>query len=76
MKWFKKWIEKRRRKLELERMDFIWYFYGGSSWGLFPPSYYYTHPPEEIEAETNRILNELETMILGYKKKLEESNGS
>ena len=48
MKWLKKWIEKRRWKLKLERMDFIWYFYGG-------------------------ILNELEAMVLGYKKKLEES---
>ena len=73
MKWLKKWIEKRRWKLKLERMDFIWYFYGGSSWQLFPPSYYYTHSPEEVEAETTRILNELEAMVLGYKKKLEES---
>ncbi|CDB30648.1 MAG: hypothetical protein V8T29_02315 [Oscillospiraceae bacterium] len=73
MKWLKKWIEKRRWKLKLERMDFIWYFYGGSSWQLFPPSYYYTHSPEEVEAETARILNELEAMVLGYKKKLEES---
>ena len=64
MKWLKKWIEKRRWKLKLERMDFIWYFYGGSSWQLFPPSYYYTHSPEEVEAEA---------MVLGYKKKLEES---
>ena len=53
MKWLKKWIEKRRWKLKLERMDFIWYFYGGSSWQLFPPSYYYTHSPEEVEAENS-----------------------
>ena len=40
---------------------------------IIPPSYYYTHSPEEVEAETARILNELEAMVLGYKKKLEES---
>lgn len=59
VKW---WIDKILFRIELSDMDRLWHFSGASCWGLFPPSFYYTHTEEEIEriiAETDAELQEL-----------------
>ncbi len=73
MKWFKKWIEKKRWELKLKNMDFIWRLYGGYGWQLFPPSFYYKHSPEEIQREEARVFQELDAMVLKYEKLVAES---
>lgn len=48
--------------IKLKDMDVQWYWTGGSCFGLFPPSFYYTHTEEEIEritAETAERIGEL-----------------
>lgn len=39
----KGWIDKIIFRIKLWEMDEWWYYTGGSCWGLFPPSFYYTH---------------------------------
>lgn len=34
---------------KLKSMDALWDFYGGSSFELFPPSFYHKHSEEEIQ---------------------------
>lgn len=58
-------IEFRRK---LRRMDDLWYMFGGSCFGLFPPSFYYTHTEEEIKRITEREIAELHAMIEEYEK--------
>ena len=70
MSWLKKQIEKRRWKAKLRQMDFVWRFRGGDGWQLFPPSYYYLYPLEELKKEEERILGELEAMIQNHQEKL------
>lgn len=48
-------------------MDELWYMMGGNCFGLFPPSFYATHTPEEAEriekeeiAKLREMINELE----------------
>lgn len=48
-------------------MDYQWELMGGRCWGLFPPSFYYTHTEEEIEKITNETIEELEKMINEFK---------
>lgn len=43
-------------KIKLREMDDIWELMGGSCWGLFPPSFYYTHTEEEIERITKETI--------------------
>ncbi len=49
-------------KIRLICMD-AWYYLNGSCFGLFPPSFYYTHTEEEIRSITDKTLKELRTMI-------------
>ncbi len=39
---------------------------GGNCFGLFPPSFYYTHTQEEIELIKYKIIKELEEIIKRY----------
>lgn len=59
----KKMIREIRFQIKLKEMDDLWYFMGGSCFGLFPPSFYYTHTQEEIERITAETLEKLRTMI-------------
>ncbi|MCM1064084.1 MAG: hypothetical protein NC420_06315 [Eubacterium sp.] len=59
--------EKIRFRRKLKGMDEIWSLYGGSCFGLFPPSVYHRHSEEEIEemqreeiAKLNQILNDFQ----------------
>ena len=54
-------------------MDFVWRFRGGDGWQLFPPSYYYLYPLEELKKEEERILGELEAMIQNHQEKIKTS---
>ena len=47
----------------LKKMDDWWYFMGGNCFGLFPPSFYYTHSEEEIRLIKDEILAKAYFMI-------------
>lgn len=60
----RKLIKKIIFQIKLWGMDHQWRFSGQSSYSMFPPSFYYTHTPEEIErlkreeiAKIRRILD-------------------
>lgn len=59
-------IHKIRFLIKLKQMDDWWYFVGGSSWQLFPPSFYYTHTEEEIKRITDGTLSRLQTMVAKF----------
>lgn len=50
-------------RIKLREMDSLWEFMGGSCWGLFPPSFYYTHTEEEIERITKETIESCQKMI-------------
>ena len=59
IKKLKNIISRIRFRLKLKRMDDWWYLMGGSCFGLFPPSFYYTHTEEEMKRITDRELDKL-----------------
>ena len=59
----KKMIDKVTFKIKLREMDSLWELMGGSCWGLFPPSFYYTHTKEEIEQITKETIESYQKMI-------------
>ena len=44
-------------------MDDWWYYTGGNCWGLFPPSFYYTHTEEEVERITKETKARIQALI-------------
>lgn len=58
----KGWIDKIIFRIKLWEMD-EWYYTGGSCWGLFPPSFYYTHTEEEIERITAETRERIQALI-------------
>ncbi len=63
MKCIHKWINKLKFKMKLRKMDKIHYLCGGGCFSLFPPSFYYTHTPEEVEKITEECLAKLQKML-------------
>ncbi len=59
----KKIIQKIEFWFKLKCMDDMWYYTGGSCFGLFPPSFYYTHTEEEIERIIDETLDNMQKMI-------------
>ena len=59
----KEWIDKIIFRIKLWEMDEWWYYTGGSCWGLFPPSFYYTHTEEEIERITAETRERIQALI-------------
>lgn len=59
----KGWIDKIIFRIKLWEMDEWWYYTGGSCWGLFPPSFYYTHTEEEIERITAETRERIQALI-------------
>ncbi|MBP3204994.1 MAG: hypothetical protein J6M66_06195 [Lachnospiraceae bacterium] len=64
----RKMIKKIIFRIKLIHMDSRWRFYGGSSYDLFPPSFYYTHTEEEIKRITAKELAALHQMIEEFQK--------
>ena len=60
IKW---WIDRIIFRIKLWEMDEWWYYTGGSCWGLFPPSFYYTHTEEEIERITEETRARIQALI-------------
>ena len=48
---------------KLKKMDDWWYFMGGNCFGLFPPSFYYTHSEEEIKQIRDETLAKAYSII-------------
>lgn len=63
VKFIKKIIQKIIFRIKLREMDEWWYMTGGSCFGLFPPSFYYTHTEEEIERITKETLDRCTELI-------------
>ena len=59
----KEWIDKIIFRIKLWEMDEWWRYTGGSCWGLFPPSFYYTHTEEEIERITAETRERIQALI-------------
>ena len=60
---FREMIRKTVFRMKLREMDRMWEFMGGSCWGLFPPSFYYTHTEEEIERIKKETIERLQQRI-------------
>lgn len=69
-------IEKIRFRIKLKRMDDWWYYTGGNCYGLFPPSFYYTHTEEEVRRITDETVESLRALIkeLEDKRTLQEND--
>ena len=65
--WIKRKWKKIRIRFRLMHLDSLWLFYGGDSYELFPPSFYYTHSAEEIAELTEKNLSELRRIAQQYK---------
>lgn len=63
VKLLKKLIHKIIFRIKLWEMDDWWYLTGGSCFGLFPPSFYYTHTQEEIDRITKETLERCTALI-------------
>lgn len=61
--------KKVRFRIRLRQMDLLWYLMDGSSFDLFPPSFYYTHTEKEIQQAADKIFAELQNMIDEYTSK-------
>lgn len=50
-------------RIKLSMMDQEYYLFGGACFSFYPPSFYYTHTPEEIEEITNREVEEIRKLL-------------
>lgn len=55
-------------KSYLRRLDSDYYCSGATCWSLFPPSFYLTHTPEEVEKAKRETLDELKKMLENWEK--------
>lgn len=60
VKILKKTLHQIRFRIKLKQMDDIWDFMGGYCFGIFPPSFYYTHTEEEIKRITAEKIETLQ----------------
>ena len=54
-------------KAQMRRLDKMWYFLGGNCFGIFPPSFYYTHTEQEIEQQKKETIEKLKAILNAYK---------
>ncbi|WP_251491602.1 hypothetical protein [Otoolea muris] len=73
IKMVKKIIDKIKFRIKLQHMDSMWYSMGGSCWGIFPPSFYYTHTEDEIERIKEETMRSLQEIIDKLKEEETES---
>lgn len=71
-KTFYHFIEKWKLKNKLRKMDDEWYLDGGNCFGLFPPSFYYTHDEDEISCITQNEINKLKEILKNYEYRLHQ----
>lgn len=57
-------------KAQMRRMDKMWYFFGGNCFGIFTPSFYYTHTQEEIEQKKKETIVKLKEILIAYEDQL------
>jgi hypothetical protein len=50
-------------RIKLMFLDDEWYCMGGNCFGFFPPSFYCTHTPEEIERITAEKIEKIQMAI-------------
>lgn len=55
--------------VKLWDMDRQWRMMGGNCFALFPPSFYYTHTPEEVERITREEITEIRNILDEYKER-------
>lgn len=55
---------------QMHKLDKIWYFLGGNCFGIFPPSFYYTHTKEEIEQKKKETIKKLLEILNKYEDRL------
>ncbi len=55
--------------VKLWDMDRQWRMMGGNCFALFPPSFYYTHTPEEVERITREEIAEIRKILDEYKER-------
>lgn len=48
---------------QMRRLDKMWYFFGGNCFGIFPPSFYYTHTEQEIEQKKKETIEKLKELL-------------
>ncbi len=63
-------------RIKLKNMDDLWYIMGGSCFGVFPPSFYYTHTEEEIKRITAEKMEKIQKMITEIKERRADSGFS
>lgn len=62
-------FEKILFRIKLWDMDRQWRMMGGNCFALFPPSFYYTHTPEEVERITREEIAEIRKILDEYKER-------
>lgn len=62
----KRLIEKIIFRVKLWRMDDYWRMTGGGCFGDYPPSFYYTHTPEEARRIRQEEIAQLKAMLEEY----------
>ena len=55
--------EKIKFERKMRMIDEEWYMLGGSCFGMYPPSFYYRHTPEEQKQIRERDLAEIRRII-------------
>jgi len=63
--------EKIKFRRKLKRMDEFWELYGGSCFGLFPPSFYYRHSEDEIQRLQQEEIARLKEMLNDFRMRNE-----
>ncbi len=62
-------FEKILFRIKLWDMDRQWRMMGGNCFALFPPSFYYTHTPEEVERITREEIAKIRKILDEYKER-------
>lgn len=66
----REWIRTRRK---WNRMDRLWRFYGGSCFGLCPPSFYHRYSKEEIERIEQEEIRKLKEKLNEFQMQNEQN---
>jgi hypothetical protein len=59
----KGFVKRIRFRMKLWAMDDMWRYTGGGCFGDYPPSFYYTHTPEEVKRIKQEEITRLKAML-------------